>query len=165
MSHSHSSLSEHDLPHHVAPFPVHLHIPHLPLQSCGVNTHLIHGQQDGFVVWPYEVRSQVMSPSPWLRSSGQRLLLLTDHQRGHVSAQWTIPRTPQLHLCLRKFCERQSAGRLASPLLISPVWFPPVIFFSTDRTPPMCVLFSPETATKRSLPSGNCYNAGTYLTS
>ena len=67
MSHSHSSLSEHDLPHYVAPFPVHLHIPRLPLQSCGVNTHLIHGQQDGFVVWltgcePYD-RGYFYSPT------------------------------------------------------------------------------------------------------
>ena len=44
-----------------------------------------------------------------------------------------------------------------------PVWFPPVTFFSTDRTPPM--LFSLLRPTKRGLPSRNCCNAGASLTS
>ena len=79
-----------------------------------MNTHLIHGQQDGFVDWPYKVRSRVVSPSKWLRSSGQRLLLLTDHQRGQVFDQHALPvRTSHLHPFLRNWMrDKASEGWL-----------------------------------------------------
>ena len=61
-----------------------------------MNDHPIHAQPDGPVDWPYKLLLQVMSPTPLLRSSVQRL--------PKFSAQCTIlARTSQLHLCLRKW--------------------------------------------------------------
>ena len=84
-----------------------------------MNTHLIHGQQDGFVDWPYKVRSRVVSPSKWLRSSGQRLLLLTDHQRGQVFDQHALPvRTSHLHPFLRNWMRDKASEGWLQPLLM-----------------------------------------------
>ena len=76
-----------------------IHTFHLFFYHLAMTTqyHRIHGQQDCVIVWPYRVRSQVMSPAPSLRSA-----VVTMHQ-GQVSAQHTIPvRTPRQHPCLRK---------------------------------------------------------------
>ena len=68
-------------------------------------------QQDCLFDWPYTVRLQVMSPTPPLRSAGQRLILFTDHQGGQVCAQKTILVTaPHLHLCLRKQMKDEAPG-------------------------------------------------------
>ena len=58
----------------------------------------------------YKVHSQVLSPTPSLRSAAQRLLLFTMHQGGQVVAQHTVlVRTPQLQLCLRKWMKDKAS--------------------------------------------------------
>ena len=76
--------------------------------------HPTHGQQDGFVVCPCTVRSQVVSPTPPWRSAVQRWLQFTDHQGGH-----SVDNSGEDVTSAPVFSEvegRQSIGRLASPL-------------------------------------------------
>ena len=97
------SLSSHDIPlcctfsrsstNSISYYPV----------AMTTQIHRIHGQQDCSVDWPYNVFSQVMSPTPLLRSAVQMLLLCSYHQGEQVFAQCTIlVKTPRQDSCLRK---------------------------------------------------------------
>ena len=68
------------------------------------------------------------------------ILLLVRQQLQRIDQ---IP-TSALRYCMR-FEDLGQVNTFACLHHQEPVWFPPSIFFSTDRTLPMCVLFTPET--------------------
>ena len=114
MCHSHSSLSEHDLPHDGAPFPVHPHIPCLLLPSRGDNPIPPKARTAG-LFGGLATQSPLTSYEPnAIVEISSRLLQFTMHQGGHVFAQHTIPkRTARLFPCLRKWMgEKASEGWL-----------------------------------------------------
>ena len=70
------------------PFTLPQHVPSLLYRT--VLNPAIHGQEDSLVDWLNNVLSQVMSPTPSLRSEVQRLHLCSYHQGEQVSVRRTI---------------------------------------------------------------------------
>ena len=68
-------------------------------------------------VLPSRVRSQVLSPTPLLRSSARRTRLRTQHQEEQVSVPHTIPLRRYRTTLFSGEVDDPRIGRLASPLL------------------------------------------------
>ena len=119
MSPSHSSLSEHDLHHHVPPFPVLPHRPSLLQPSRDEpNTTESTESTDCLVVWPYKVRSQVYEPNAIVKIRSTEVYSYSPSVKEDkfFCSVYNFGEDATFAPVSSEVDERQSIGRAASPL-------------------------------------------------